>query len=327
MKSICFFILFSLTTFINCQGQSISNSTIKNTKKLFMKHYNAANYEQLFLLFEIDKSKKNNVKKLQSSLEKLRQIAGTIKEMDKINQSKNTYTYKTTLEKAVAETSFTFSKNGKLTSMSIQPNTSMKNEVILARNKTSFILPFKEEWYVFWGGSTISQNYHNAYPTMYGAFDFWVMGSNGKSHRTNGNVNTDYYAFGKEIIAPCDGRVVRVIKGIPDNVWPKMNNTVPLGNAIIIESANKEYLIFAHLKYKSIVVKEGQLVKQGETIGLCGNSGRSTEPHLHFCLQNSNDLISAKGAMSYFEKIYVNGKIKTDYSPVKGDKIRNNASK
>ncbi|MDA8531599.1 hypothetical protein N9K44_01775 [Flavobacteriaceae bacterium] len=47
------------------------------------------------------------------------------------------------------------------------------------------------------------------------------------------------------------------------------------------------------------------------------------EAHLHFHIQNVEDINKATGAMCYFDKIIVNGKIKNDYSPVKGDKIEN----
>ena len=80
-------------------------------------------------------------------------------------------------------------------------------------------------------------------------------------------------------------------------------------------------MFFAHFKQHSIIVKQGQKVKSGELLGQCGNSGNSTEPHLHFHLQNVEDMTIAVGAKCYFEKILVNGNLKSDYSPIKGDKL------
>jgi murein DD-endopeptidase MepM/ murein hydrolase activator NlpD len=62
-------------------------------------------------------------------------------------------------------------------------------------------------------------------------------------------------------------------------------------------------------------------VKQGQLLGLCGNSGNSSEPHLHFHQQNIENLNKATGVKCFFSKLEVNGILKTDYSPVKGDKI------
>lgn len=102
-----------------------------------------------------------------------------------------------------------------------------------------------------------------------------------------------------------------------------MNPIYVPGNTVIIKAATNEYLLFAHFKHYSIVVKEGQKVSKGQLLGLCGNSGNSSEPHLHFHIQNVESMMNATGIKCYFDNILVNGLPKSDYSPVKGDKIRN----
>jgi murein DD-endopeptidase MepM/ murein hydrolase activator NlpD len=67
------------------------------------------------------------------------------------------------------------------------------------------------------------------------------------------------------------------------------------GNFVIIKHAEKEYSFIAHLKKDSVAVKAGDKVKQGQVIGLCGNSGHSTEPHIHFHLQDSSSFWIAAG--------------------------------
>jgi len=57
-------------------------------------------------------------------------------------------------------------------------------------------------------------------------------------------------------------------------------------------------------------------------LGLCGNSGNSSEAHLHFHIQNIENINIASGVKCYFEKLIVNGEAKTDYSPIKNDKIK-----
>ena len=184
-------------------------------------------------------------------------------------------------------------------------------------------MPFKGEWTVFWGGDTKELNYHVEYEAQKGAFDIIITDENGKSHNNNGERNEDYYAFGKELIAPCEAEVVLVVDGIKDNKPGEFNPIYIPGNTVILKTKNGEYLFFAHFQQNSIVVKQGQKVKKGELLGLCGNSGNSSEPHLHFHLQNVEDMNKATGAKSYFEEIYVNGRLKKDYSPIKNEKIKN----
>lgn len=99
-------------------------------------------------------------------------------------------------------------------------------------------------------------------------------------------------------------------------------NYIP-GNTVIIKTINDEYLFFAHFKQHSIIVKQNQKVRQGDVLGLCGNSGNSSEPHLHFHIQNVEDMNIATGAKAYFEEILVNGELIKEHSPIKFEKIKN----
>jgi hypothetical protein len=182
-------------------------------------------------------------------------------------------------------------------------------------------VPFKGEWSVTWGGDTKELNYHVESVAQKNAFDILIRDSSGSTHNGDGQKNEDYYAFGKELYAPCDGEVVLVVDGVKDNIPGTLNPVYVPGNTVIIKTNLDEYAFFAHFKQHSIVVKQGQKVKAGELLGLCGNSGNSSEPHLHFHLQNVEDMNIAVGAKCYFEKIKVNGELKIDYSPIKGDKI------
>jgi murein DD-endopeptidase MepM/ murein hydrolase activator NlpD len=150
-----------------------------------------------------------------------------------------------------------------------------------------------------------------------------IMGGNGKTYKTDGRTNDDYYAFGQPLTAPCDGEVVMAVDGVKDNSPGEMNTMFVTGNTVVIKTANNEYLLFAHFRQYSIKVKQGDKVKQGQLLGLCGNSGNSSEPHLHFHIQNKENMTEATGIKCYFDKILVNGVEKNDYSPVKGERIKN----
>lgn len=193
----------------------------------------------------------------------------------------------------------------------------------LLRNVSKLKLPFNEEWSVLWGGDTKEENYHIIDKAQKNAFDFIITNSQGKSYKNDGKINEDFYAFGKQLIAPIDGEIVLVVDGIKDNKPGIPNPLYVPGNTVIIKTKNNEYLFFAHFKQNSIVVKQGQIVKQGKVLGLCGNSGNSTEPHIHFHIQNVESMNKATGAKSYFENILVNGELKKYYSPIKTQKVKN----
>ncbi|PTM58445.1 M23 family metallopeptidase [Desmospora activa] len=156
--------------------------------------------------------------------------------------------------------------------------------------KTEFILPIKETWYVFWGGTNKRDNYHYAYESQRYAIDL-VIRKNGKSYRGDKKQNQSYYAFGKEVIAPAKGTVIQVENDVSDNKpVGKMNPDKPFGNYVMIDHGNDEYSVIGHLKKGSPVVNVGDTVEQGDLIGLCGNSGNSSEPHIHFQVSNSSML-------------------------------------
>jgi len=104
-----------------------------------------------------------------------------------------------------------------------------------------------------------------------------------------------------------------------------MNPYSALGNAVFIQHRENEVSVLAHLKLGSIKVKVGDKLKAGQLIGLCGNSGNSSEPHLHYHLQNTPIIQDATGIKCYFQKVILlqNGKSqsRTEYSPIKGEII------
>jgi len=89
-----------------------------------------------------------------------------------------------------------------------------------------------------------------------------------------------YVTYGAEVVAPCDGRVALVKDGVADNEVPQMNRDEMAGNFVALECEDY-YLILAHLRAGSIEVQPGQQIVAGASIGVVGNSGNSSEPHLH----------------------------------------------
>ena len=69
-----------------------------------------------------------------------------------------------------------------------------------------------------------------------------ITDKNGKSFKTDGKNNEDYYAFGKELIAPCDAEVVLSVDGIKDNIPGELNPIYMPGNTVILKTENNEFL-------------------------------------------------------------------------------------
>lgn len=194
-------------------------------------------------------------------------------------------------------------------------------------NITKMSLPFSGEWYTMWGGDNPDQNQHATSRAQRYAMDFVMVDEKGASHKGNGVDNEDYYAFGQNIIAPCDATVVEAVDGVRDNTPGEMNTMHTGGNMVMLKAANGEVIVLAHFKNGSVKVKAGNPVKKGEVLGQCGNSGNSSEPHLHMHLQNSASPALATAIRCYFEKLKVtpaNDKPanKENYMPVRGDKVR-----
>lgn len=191
------------------------------------------------------------------------------------------------------------------------------------KHSTVLRLPFEGKWLVFWGGDTKELNQHHDFPNQKYAFDFLRVDKNGKTHKNDGKKNEDYFAFGQKVLTPADGVVTDIIRGVRDNAPGSMNSYSALGNAIIIKHREHEVSVLAHFKQNSIRVKVGDKVKKGQVLGLCGNSGNSSEAHIHYHLQNTPVVQDGTGIKCVFTSVMVSkdGKAKSEkeHSPVKND--------
>lgn len=308
--------LFMTTVF----GQT-EKPTYKNVSDNFEKFYNAENYDSIFSMFSKEMQSALPLDKTKEFLTGLNSQAGKIQKREFIKYKSTYAIYKTQFDKTLFSVNISLDNNSKINGLLVN---AFKDESLpkIERNKTKMSLPFKDEWTVVWGGDTKELNYHVESNAQKNAFDIIIINKKGNSYKTNGKTNQDFYAFGKQLFAPCDGEVVLVIDGVNDNKVGEMNSVDVGGNTVIIKTTNNEFVVFCHFKNKTIVVKKGQQVKQGQVLGQCGNSGHSSEPHLHFHLQNGIDMNTATGIKCYFDKLNVNGKLMTDYSPIQKEKIK-----
>lgn len=159
-------------------------------------------------------------------------------------------------------------------------------------------LPFYGEWFV-------SQGYdgnitHKA--EWKDALDFVVVDETQHTFKLPGETITDFYCYNLPVLAPASGYVVEICDGIDDNTIGEIDLQHNWGNTIVIKHANGLYSKLSHLKKETLTVRVNDYVQAAQVIALCGSSGRSPEPHLHFQLQSTPFIGSATLAypLSYF---------------------------
>ena len=149
-------------------------------------------------------------------------------------------------------------------------------------------LPFEGVWGVVQGFD--SGDTHRGYAAF--ALDFAPPQDVGQFARLPHPRLTDFACYGRPVLAPADGTVVRVARGFPDLApyarAPKTKTaTAGGGNFVIIQHAPAIYSELVHLQAGSVRVAVGQAVRRGQPIAACGNSGNARTPHLHLGLLTS----------------------------------------
>ncbi len=146
------------------------------------------------------------------------------------------------------------------------------------------------------------------------AIDFVQLREDGSTHTGDPKDNKNYRCYGTDALAVADGIVVETKDGIPENVPGANSRAVPItletvgGNHVILDLGNGHFAFYAHLQPGSLRVKQGDKVKRGQVLGLVGNSGNSTEPHLHFHISDANSPLASEGLPYSFESFEVQGK-------------------
>lgn len=186
------------------------------------------------------------------------------------------------------------------------------------RSLVKLKLPLVETWHVLWGGRTYDDNRHASVSDMRFALDL-LQRKNGSSQATNGLKNEDFFAWNQPVVAPADGVVVVADDGIVDNLPNKAVGGNLYGNLIVIDHGTDEFTLLGHLKQGSLLVKPGDRVTQGQRLARVGNSGMSTEPHLHFHLMDTADWRTANGLPLQLHDFVRNGTLVERAEPRRGD--------
>jgi murein DD-endopeptidase MepM/ murein hydrolase activator NlpD len=184
--------------------------------------------------------------------------------------------------------------------------TSVALPIDVGLSKTRYRLPLRGVWVVK-SGPSFHTHHRWALPSEFG-LDFVKVGPDGRSHRNDGTRFEDYYAYGEDVLAAADGRVVKALNDQPQptDLLLRPNESFAqlgqrttgyqqamfnagvdriAGNHIVIDHGNGEYALYAHLQPGSVRVHAGDRVKAGDPIAKIGGSGNAlVEPHLHFHL-------------------------------------------
>ena len=193
-------------------------------------------------------------------------------------------------------------------------------------SKNNYHFPVAGTWYV--GAAPSLQGHHRWAANQEFALDLVLLGANSKTHGGEGGKLSDYFDYGKDVLAIADGVVVAARSDAPESdsnlqqpgessdayeqrTVAQQNELLmkgylePIGNYVVIRHDGEEYSNYAHLRTGSVKVKKGDVVKQGQIIGQLGHSGNSTEPHLHFQIVDGPDPMFARGIPITFSNIRV----------------------
>lgn len=167
--------------------------------------------------------------------------------------------------------------------------------VSVAPTASTIAPPLHGEWVAANGPSNVSGHRRlvlglngNVASAQRFGIDFVQMADSGGTHTGDPANNESYFAYGQDILAVADGVVVEVKDGIPENVPGPQSRAVAItletvsGNSVVIDLGDGRFAFYAHLIPGSHRVAVGDRVTRGQVIGSVGNSGNSTEPHLHF---------------------------------------------
>lgn len=188
------------------------------------------------------------------------------------------------------------------------------------QTRANLRLPFEGAWNVLWGGHSYGDNPHSAVPDQRFALDL-LMFKGGNTFQGDGTKVEHYFCWGLPVKSPGDGVVVVAQDGVPDNEPNKTRGGSLYGNYVVIDHGTGEYSLIAHMQKGSLRVKVGDHLDPGQLLGFTGNSGMSTEPHIHYQLMDKPDWVTADGLPAQFSGYFAKGQLIPRGEPRRGEVI------
>ncbi len=125
----------------------------------------------------------------------------------------------------------------------------------------------------------------------------------------------DYTIYGQRALAAADATVTHVLDGQKEQTPGSLPTGITLpkadGNSIVARLDGGLYMLYAHLQPGSLKVKQGDKIKRGDVIGLVGNSGNSSAPHLHFHVMDGPSPLTSEGVPYVIDSFTTRGRLRS----------------
>ena len=190
--------------------------------------------------------------------------------------------------------------------------------------KSDFIFPLEGDWYIAVGPD--ARGHHRWNVASEFALDIVRLGESSTPFSGPTGKNTSYFAYGTPVRAVADGVIVGMKSDVleDESLLRQTGESTEAheerssaaqtqlllqgadgiaGNYVVIKHKGGIYSQYAHLRPGSLRVKIGDRVAQGDIIGEVGNSGNSSEPHLHFQVTDGPDVLYSRGLPITFKRI------------------------
>ena len=141
------------------------------------------------------------------------------------------------------------------------------------------------------------------------AIDWEKLGADGRLFTGDRKQVGNYHIYGEPILAVGDGTIVAMRGDLPDQVPGALPHGLPVseadGNFAVLDIGGGAFALYAHMKPGSVRVKTGDRIRRGDVIGAVGNSGNSSEPHLHLHVMDGPSPLLSDGLPYVFDAFTV----------------------
>jgi hypothetical protein len=132
--------------------------------------------------------------------------------------------------------------------------------------------------------------------------------------------NDSYFCYDQPIYSVAAGTVVNIADGLAENVPHSSKYAYPIdfnnaaGNHLVVKIAPHRYVLYAHMRPGTVRVKAGDRVGVGDILGRVGNTGSSTEPHLHMHIDDQPSFLGGNGVPYEFTSFDASGPVEANVS-------------